>query len=792
MTMRKYILLIMLCISFGVSAQVETIIVGSVVNGDTGEPIPNTNIYFRNTTVGTTSNETGDFALRCLLDKKRTLVVSSVGYHTQHYSIEPGQMAGIEVEMKERQALLPEILATPGENPAIYIINKVRANRQQNDRYINGSGAQTLNATTNVYISHIGRRQLKRSLWRSLQSGMIKQNDSTMLLPLFVRDEQVQIEGSRSTRINTLREQAIILSPTDYTALLSIDGNISIYQNNISLLGHSFLSPLAASGMTAYNYYLADSVRTETGLNYIIHFRPKNAFYATLSGEMHIDSASYAVRHVSAQASPQANINYLGDAQFVQTFAPDNSLQLEKVSAMLDFAVTLDTTKRVMPTALVEYTMRSEQEIKESAYVYADTSAVASNIDSIAETPAIRVATWIGKIITTGYIPTGTIIDIGHVQEILQVNKHETVHIGLPVRTNDKLMKNVCLEANVAYGVRDRAWKGMGRASFNLPTPRRNILTIEYRDHYAWTEVDDFSRLHHENTMGYGLMDFTAYTFEALHNNRHTKNTAARRRQAEVRTENDWHNNVETQLYARLGWQNYGDPLVGYNKLPYYSYQSLGGIVRIGFGERKTDLWFKRYHSRTPYPVIYAGIEGGSYQTQDADSYRLYGKLNLMVRHTVPLGIGGELTYAVHAGIVLGRVPYPLLHHFEGNQGFAYDPYRFTLMNNFQYAADRFIALHTEWNGRGVLFNLIPGVRYAKLRELVTFKMAWGAYSPKHNSITTTPDGMQSLNIPYIEIGCGIGNILRVVDVYSVWRLTHRNNTEAPLWAMRFRLHIGY
>ena len=765
MKLRTLISICLLCMSSIVLAQWETIIVGTVTNAETGEPISNANIYFRNTSIGTTSNQDGDFMLRCVQDKKRTLVISSIGYHSQHYSIEPGQMAGIEIAMKEKQAILPEVVATPGVNPAIYIINKVREQRNVNDRSLDGQ-SQTLSATTNLYISHIGRRQLKRSLWRSLQGGMIKRNDSTMLLPLFIREQQVQFDGNKIYNLATTREQALILSPTDYSALLNIDGNISIYRNNVTLLGQSFLSPLAASATTAYNYYLADSVQTESGKNYIIHFRPKNAFYATLSGEMHIDSATYAVRQVSAQASPQANINYLSDARFTQHFDEANNLQSETVSALLDFAVTMDTTNRIMPTALVEYSLAADNQQRASAITASDSlsATAASPMDSINETPVIRFATWLGRIITTGYIPTGTVFDFGHVQEILQVNEHELLHIGLPMRTNEKLLKNVCFEANVAYGIRDKRWKGMGRVSFNLPTPRRNILHVEYRDHYAWAEVDDFTRLHYENTVGYGLMDFTAYAFEALHSNKNTRNTAIRRRQFEIRTENDWHENVETMLYARIGWQD-------------FAYQTLGGIVRVGFGERKTDLWFRRYHSRTPYPVIYAGIEGGSYSYSGKDSYHLYGKINLMVKHTAQLGLGGELTYALQTGCVLGGVPFLLHHHFEGNQGYTYDPYRFTLMNNFQYASTLYMALHTEWNGRGILFNLIPGVRYAKLRELVTFKMAWGN---------------KGLSTPYVEIGCGIGNIFRVLDIHSVWRLTHRNDHDTPLWAMRFRLHIGY
>ena len=137
-----------------------------------------------------------------------------------------------------------------------------------------------------------------------------------------------------------------------------------------------------------------------------------------------------------------------------------------------------------------------------------------------------------------------------------------------------------------------------------------------------------------------------------------------------------------------------------------------------------------------------------------------------------------------------------MLHHFEGNQGYAYDPYRFTLMNNFQYAADRYVALHAEWNGQGILFNLIPGVRYLRLRELVSFKLAYG-YLSDRNSIAradwaeTTLPALTGTPVPYIEMGVGIGNILRIGDLYSVWRLTNRQDPTTPLWALRFRLHIG-
>ncbi len=388
-------------------------------------------------------------------------------------------------------------------------------------------------------------------------------------------------------------------------------------------------------------------------------------------------------------------------------------------------------------------------------------------------------------------------MDIGHIEEILQINRHEGVHVGLPLRTNEKLWKNVSLEAAIGYGFRDQAWKGMGRVSINLPAPRRNILHIEYKDQYVWSEVDDMARMLRENSMGWKSRDFTAYAFEALRSNRHTANTAARLRQAELRTENDWSDHTETMLYARFGRQSYGDPMVGYHAMPSYAFQTLGGIVRIGFGERKIDGYFRRIHRYSRYPVLYLGAEAGSWQADGADSYSMYARLNLLVRQRVSLGMGGQLDWAVQAGYIAGRVPYPLLHHFEGNQGYAYDPYRFTLMNDFQYAADKYLALHAEWNGQGILFNLIPGIRYLRLRELVSLKLAYGGLRNENRALLSeiappVGDGqrMGAPSTPYTEIGVGIGNILRVADIYSVWRLTNRQDDTTPKWGIRFRIHI--
>ena len=155
----------------------------------------------------------------------------------------------------------------------------------------------------------------------------------------------------------------------------------------------------------------------------------------------------------------------------------------------------------------------------------------------------------------------------------------------------------------------------------------------------------------------------------------------------------------------------------------------------------------------------------------------MYAKLQVLVKQRARLGMGGTLDWAFSAGYIFGEGPYPMLHHFEGNQSYAFDPYRFTLMNNLQYSARGWLSLHALWDGQGVLFNLIPGIRYCRLHELVDFKLACG-------------DG-DLLRRPYTEVGVGIGNIFRVGEMYAVWRLTNRQDLTTPTWGIRFRFHLG-
>ena len=632
---RRFIVVLTAILMAVMVSATETIIVGEVVNETTGEPIPNVNIHFRGTKIGTTSDESGAYALRVDMQAKAQLVFSAVGYFTQRFDIEPGAMAGLQVSMREKSAMLTEIVVAPNENPALELLREVRARRELNDRTLHTDRTFDTKREQTLYVSHIRKKHLRRALWRSLQSGFISQDDSTYIMPLYRETQSFRHAGKEMIPANDQMTQALILSETDYSTLLGNEGNLNFYATSVSLMGHAFLSPLAPGGNLYYRYYL---IGEDT-----IHFRTRNPFYATFNGEMVIDTATYALRSINAYVPAEVAVNYVNTLHVSQTLAPDGSIADEHISAILDVAIQSEKAGTVFPTLLLNTRLTNPQaavarDLDISSSRHLENNPIPTAADSafaaLDSLPIIKVAKWFATIATTGYIPTGTFLDIGHIEEILQVNQHEGVHFGLPFRTNEKLSKVVSLEASVGYGIKDRSAKGMGRISINLPTLRRNILQIEYNDRYVWSEVDDFDRLLRENSMGWGNFDFTAYTFEALHRDKQCINTAMRQRQAQLHWFADWSPNIETHAYFRAGWQPSDIKLQTSN----INYQSLSLIARLSWGERKYDGYFMRRYAYSPvYPVLYAGVEVGHWansQQLTANSQLIYNPQAMQITIT--------------------------------------------------------------------------------------------------------------------------------------------------------------
>lgn len=791
--MRRLLYILLFCLLVLPASAVETILVGNVRDAESGEPLPNVNLHFRGTKIGTSTDSAGFFFMRLDVTAKVRLIVSMVGYKKQQYDIMPGQSAGMELLLEEKTNELATVVALPGSNPATPLMAGVRAHRRLNDQ------AQALPSRTDYFISDIQPRHLRKRLWKNLEGGMVQQADSSYLLPL-------PKEGF-----------------AEY--MVPLPERFNFYASNIPLGETSFLSPLAASANSFYNFFLLDStVVAYDGMrekHYRVHFLPKNSFNPTLTGILEIDSATYALREVRASVPREVSVNFLTDLRYSAGYQPSGQLAREELSTLMELAVKTDTShifpsllasRRSLPLSAAAPDTILSLDSSYTAYLDArapedlhlpDDSLLQALQDSLFEQPLFRVARWAALTFYTGYMPIGTAVDIGRICEPFNRNPVEKIHMALPLRTNARMSENFNIEGHIGYGIRDRGVKY--RLGFNalLPSQRRQLFSVFVSDRYAVQDVSAFGALRLENCIADDNLDFTNRILNGFTNRTFTFSPLARRREAQITLESDWRGSsgaapaVETRLSVQAGHQGYGDPLqYHFYDMPSYRYASVRGLLRLGWGERVADFYMQRKHIYSSYPTVYLGAEMGSYTLEGAPSYRMYGLLNLMIRQDVSLGIAGRLTYLLEGGLVLGSVPYTLLNVMSGNNGYTYSSERFTLMNNYQYAADRYLLTHIHWDGRGILFNQIPGVRYLRLHELVEMKMAYGSLSDKHRSVIDYTeffgeDMLRPLTVPYVEMGVGLGNIFRVADVYSIWRLTNRQDLSAARWAVRFRFRLA-
>ena len=99
----------------------------------------------------------------------------------------------------------------------------------------------------------------------------------------------------------------------------------------------------------------------------------------------------------------------------------------------------------------------------------------------------------------------------------------------------------------------------------------------------------------------------------------------------------------------------------------------------------------RRYAYSNRYPVLYLGFETGHWTDG------LYAHLRVMLTQHANLGMGGTLTYALQGGAVFGTVPDAFLWQASANQGYAYDPYRFTFLHGRQLLADHTLQSHSRY-----------------------------------------------------------------------------------------------
>lgn len=123
------------------------------------------------------------------------------------------------------------------------------------------------------------------------------------------------------------------------------------------------------------------------------------------------------------------------------------------------------------------------------------------------------------------------------------------------------------------------------------------------------------------------------------------------------------------------------------------------------------------------------------------------------------------------------------------------------MMNALEFVTDQYAQVNLTWHLKGMIFNRIPLLKRLKLREIVVFNGIYGGLSEKNDpgrtpGLFVLPPGTMALGeMPYMEVGVGLENILQLFRVVYFYRLTYRDhdlNWLGKWGGLRFGIYLDF
>ncbi len=810
MLLKPVILLLsgLLCAA-GASAQ-STRVRGRVTDAASGAPLQFVSVVFPGTTTGITTDEQGIYSLETR-DTVSRVQASMVGYATQTRPVAPGSFNQADFALEAVEFGIGQVVITPGKNPAHPILDGVIRNKPRNNPDEYDSYSCRTYTKMELDLTNIKPRFRSKRLQRNF-GFVFEYVDTSALtgqayLPAMIseatadryhsRHPALAREVIRASRVSGVEDSFTVAQFTG-----QMHGDVNFYNNFIDIFNVRFASPLSDAGRSYYDYFLVDSLDVSGRKTYKIRFHPKRLATPVLDGEIHIDSASYALQSASARMPKGVNVNW------IKHLLLENENRMtsdgiwfrsrDRVSAEFSLA-TADSAKLTsfIGTREVAYTdvkigspippeiramdnnvVVSDDDVSRRDEAYWEQirpyrlsdkeKGIYSMVDSVQQVPLYRnIYTFINTLIV-GYWNT-EYIGIGPYYKLASFNRLEGFRMQLGGRTTTNVSRRIRLTGYAAYGTRDEEMKGGGsiELAFNKRLTRK--LTLAGR--------------HDVMQLGAGQNALTESNILSSILSRGDQRLSMVNR-GEAVYEHEWRHGISNFAGARLQriYSNRYVPMLRADGSRANSVTdlSLHAGMRISKNESIYRMPFDKQYLGSIYPVLTVAFTAGIPDAAAGswEYYRLEGGIHYKPE-LPPLGYA-DIT--VQGGRIFGRVPYPLLKLHEGNGTYFYDPYAFSCMNFYEFASDTWVAWFYEHHFNGILLGRLPLIKKLKWREVLVCKGVWGTLRDENNgSLAATrapllfPAGMSSVSDPYVELGFGVENIFRIFRVDFIWRLTHRD-----------------
>lgn len=602
----------------------------------------------------------------------------------------------------------------------------------------------------------------------------------------------------------------------------------NLYDNQMMILMQSFTSPLSSTfSKTIYNYKLDSMVVIDGVPCYKINFEPVNNQFLAFSGSVYIaNDSTYAIARAHYNIPNETNLNYINGVSFEEEYTKqnDSTWAISKNTMNAELEVLKLLIRRTnsyknyqfdsIPNAIFdrqepiiyakdagnksdEYwnTYRhysiSPQEEKSSNVFSKFMGASAGN-----GKPTLTSIV-VGGIFTE-YIPTTKYFMIGPIFSFFGGNEIEGTRFRFGGSTTVNVSKNLFVEGYGAYGSKDKEWKYSGQIAYSF-LPRlnhpnefpANTLYLNYQ-HDMIMPGQELVNLNKDDVF---------HTWRRSPLDKMILET-----KAQLTYRKEFYNGLSYMVWANhKEWEPRGvlefrqrDDNGVISDIENLRSSELGFRFRLGIGER----FYQKRTSKmmvSKFSTVFTFTQTLGLESKALASDYKQQLTEFSLEHATSFGTLGYTQFMFKLGKQWSQVPFPLLIIHQGNPSYLNVPESYNLMGVFEFMSDQYASVDFDYHLNGLLFNWLPVNRYLKLREVANFKGLIGGLSEKNDPTINKnlkwllpADSYKLDGTPYMEAGVGIENILSLLRIDYIWRLTYRDHPNIDKSGFRFSIHFQF
>ncbi|MCX6274302.1 MAG: DUF5686 family protein [Bacteroidetes bacterium] len=787
-------------------------ITGRIIDGETREVIPFSNVILKSTLTGTMADSAGNFRLT-IAGRRDTLVVSALGYIDDTIAVSPLTDQLLTIPLEPNAFHLTEVTVKMGENPAFEILRRVIANKPINNPDEKESYEYEVYHKVEFDLNNFTDK-IKRNIFLRSFSFIFDNTDTTSdsipYLPILFNESLSDFyyrknppslkEVVKGRRAVGLKGPKIVQFAQD----MYLTPNI--YNDYVLILDKNFPSPLSDNYKSNYKFMLLDSLQFKGSRCYHISFHPKIKADVAFTGDMYIDDLTYAVKQIDLSFSIAANVNFVRNYWIRQEYGivDGSHNMMTKSRVIADFTVAENSKEMTgffgrktsdyrnykvnQPHEDKFYAGHDRVTFNDSAATRTETywndargdsltkqeQGVFDMIDTLEKVPKFVLLKNSVNAFTTGWIPFGQ-LDLGDFYSFYSYNKVEEHRIKFGLRGRHLANEKVDFKTYLAYGLGDKRTKYLAEASYILSRHQSKRNTIGGSIRYDAVQPGRSSNILQLDNVFTSFISTAPLEFRSL-----VKETGGW-------FERQWFTGFSTRIGVKESeWKPFGDyhyralnELSSPDTIQHFTLSGIEFSARFAFGERNLSAKFGEGTEGLffpKYPVIsfnyFHGMKdflNGTFSTE---------KIKLRIEEKLRMRKLGYMLVRVEGGKTTGTLPWVFLETPIANQLVLNDETAFNLMNYMEFVSDQYASGMIEQHFEGLLFNRIPLIKKLKWREFIFAKMYAGTLSDANNQGKYLfPEAVGQLNEPYVEVGFGIENIFKISRVDFTWRL---NYTDKP------------